>query len=119
MSSYFENVKALYGTREAELNKRVLKFGSTEITLYKRNDISSPSWYFKMRLKGERQYYKRSLRTQSYTEAKELAQERLIEILATLKNGDRVVSLRLVDIFRRYNKHLDDSVRRGVQPDCR
>jgi hypothetical protein len=44
VSSYFENVKALYGAREAERTKRVLRFGTTKITLCKRNDIGSPSW---------------------------------------------------------------------------
>ena len=112
MSSYFKNTKALYGTRGAETNKRVLTFGSTKVTLYQRKDNGSPCWYFKIRLKGERQYYKRSLKTPSFGVAKDLAQDKVIEILAALKNGDRVVSLSLKELFRGYIKHLDDSLRR-------
>lgn len=112
-SSYFKNTKRLYGTRGAELNKRELAIGKTKVTLYQRKDNGSPCWYFKMRVKGERQYYKRSLKTTSFTEAKELAEEKVIELLGSIKAGDKIVSPSLQEIFRQYRKHLEDSVRRG------
>lgn len=112
-SSYFKNTKRLYGTRGAEINKRELAIGKTKVTLYQRKDNGSPCWYFKLRIKGERQYYKRSLKTTLYSEAKELAEERVIELLGAIKAGDKIVSPSLHEIFRQYRKHLDDSVRRG------
>ena len=77
-TNYFKNTKTLYGTRNAERNKRTFTFVKTKVTLYQRADNGSPSWYFKIRLKGERQYYKRSLKTTSFTEAKELAEEKIV-----------------------------------------
>ena len=112
-SSYFKNTKSLYGTRGAEINKRELAVGKTKVTLYQRKDNGSPSWYFKMRVKGERQYYKRSLKTTSFTEAKELAEEKVIELLGAIKAGDKIVSPTLQEVFRQYRKYLEDSVRRG------
>ena len=112
-SSYFKNTKTLYGTRGAEINKRELAIGKTKVTLYQRKDNGSPCWYFKMRVKGERQYFKRSLKTTSFTEAKELAEEKVIELLGAIKAGDKIVSPTLQEIFRQYRKHLEDSVRRG------
>ena len=110
-SSYFKNTKSLYGTRGAEINKRELAIGKTKVTLYQRKDNGSPSWYFKMRIKGERQYYKRSLKTTSFPEAKELAEEAVIGLLGAIKAGDKIVSPSIQEIFRQYRKHLEDSVR--------
>jgi integrase len=112
-STYFKNTKSLYGTRGAEINKRELAIGKTKVTLYQRKDNGSPSWYFKMRIKGERQYYKRSLKTSSFPEAKELAEEAVIGLLGAIKAGDKIVSPSIQEISRQYRKHLEDSVRRG------
>ncbi len=113
-TNYFKNTKTLYGTRNAERNKRTFTFVKTKVTLYQRADNGSPSWYFKIRLKGERQYYKRSLKTASFTEAKELAEEKIVEILGAVKSGNKIVSLTLNNVFRQYKLHLDDQVRRGM-----
>jgi integrase len=111
-SSYFKQAKRLYGTRGAEINKRELQVGKTKVTLYQRKDNGSPCWYFKLRIKGERQYYKRSLKTASFAEAKELAEEKVIALLGSIQQGHKVVSLALADLFRQYRQELDLSVAR-------
>jgi len=110
-SDYFSNVKANYGKREAEKFKRPLpNWSSPKVTLYKLSTEPSASWYFKFRIKGERQYFKRSLRTSNFTEACEQASEQLVEIRAAQQNGAAIVSPTLDETIRLYKLVLEAEV---------
>jgi len=110
-SNYFSNVKANYGKREAEKFKRPLpNWSSPKVTLYKLSTDQDASWYFKFRVKGERQYFKRSLRTSNFTEACERASEQLVDIRAAQQNGESIVSPTLDEIIRLYKLVLEAEV---------
>jgi integrase len=106
-SDYFSDVKRLYGTREAEKFKTVIPFGNIKITLFKLSADVGSSWYFKIRLKGERQYYKRSLRTSDIAEAKSAAMSAVVDILAAQKAGEAIVSPPIQDVLRKFKIHLE------------
>lgn len=110
-SDYFSNVRANYGKRDAEKFKTTLpNWSSPKVTLFKLSADPDASWYFKMRLKGQRQYYKRSLKTAKFSEAQQECFQQVIELLAALKSGEAVVTPTLDDALRQYRLVLESDV---------
>jgi len=119
--------KSRYGKGFSFLEKHELTVGSRKLTLFRRGDQLRPKggdlsaavargvWYFKFRVKGKKNDYKESLKTNSLREAKKLAEDRYLELLSEIKSGHQIQSLNLGDVFRQYGKHLDDQVRRGLK----
>jgi site-specific recombinase XerD len=99
-----------YGTRRAELQKQVILFGTARATIYRRPDVQRGSWYFRTYLKAERRQYKASLKTTDRREAIKFAENELVDILAKVKSGQRILSLSLKDLKRQYLEHIDRRV---------
>lgn len=102
-----------YGSRGYEVDKEVVPFGGVKVTLYRRSDIAASGWFFRLHVKDERRNYRKSLKTTSLAEAKERLPGEVIAILARLQTGQRLLSIRLKDLLRRYRLHLQEQVTNG------
>lgn len=102
-----------YGSRGYEADKEVVPFGGVKVTLYRRSDIAGSGWFFRLHIKEERRNYRKSLKTTSLAEAKEKLPGEVIAILARLQTGQRLLSIRLKDLLRRYRLHLQEQVSNG------
>jgi integrase len=102
-----------YRTRGYEADKRVIQFGTHKITLYKRSDVHNSSWSFRIHLKEEDRHYRKSLRTADYKDAVAASESAVIDLLATVKSGQRVLALRLADLHRKFSVLMDRKVEQG------
>lgn len=102
-----------YRTRGYEADKRIVQFGSHKITLYKRTDVQNSSWNFRIHVKEEDRHYRKSLGTFDYKEALKSSESAVIDLLATVKSGQRVLALRLADLHRKFSVLMDRKVEQG------
>jgi hypothetical protein len=102
-----------YGQRGYEADKRVIQFGTHKITLYKRTDVQNSSWSFRIHVKEEDRHYRKSLGTMDYKEALRASESAVIDLLATVKSGRRVLALRLGDLDRKFSIVMDRKVEQG------
>jgi integrase len=102
-----------YRTRGYEADKRIVQFGSHKITLYKRTDVQNSSWSFRIHIKEEDRHYRKSLGTVDYKEALKVSESAVIDLLATVKSGQRVLALRLADLHRKFSVLMDRKVEQG------
>jgi integrase len=119
--------KAKFGRGYSFLEQEAIAVGSQKLTIYRRGDQLRPkggdledaaakgTWYLRFRIPGYNNYYKISLKTSSYKEAKGFAVDRFLELKAELAKGHKIQSLSLGDLFRQYSVALDDDVRRGLK----
>jgi len=89
-----------------KLSKHVVKFGRAKGLIYRREDLESNSWYFRMYLKDEGRYIRKSLGTTDIREAQEFAEAELVDILAKKKAGAPIISPTFTEICRDFM--LDD-----------
>jgi hypothetical protein len=82
--------------KPSQLNKQVIRFGTHKINIYQRGDVIDSSYYFRIHLKEEDRFYRKSLQTTDRVEARQRAQNELIDLLSKLKTGRRVVASSLV-----------------------
>jgi integrase len=101
-----------YGTRKSELDKEEMQLGNQVITLYRRPDAKQSSWFFRIHIKEEKRHYRQSLRTNDLNQAKFLAQDHAIKIMAKVLSGQRVLDLSLKDLHSKYQVHMDAEVRK-------
>ena len=92
-----------YGTRRSEKNKQVIRFGRTKATIYRRSDIEHSSWFLRIHLTEEGRHYRKSLRTLDREEAINRAHDAVIDVLAKVSSGQRILSLSLTDLVRRFS----------------
>jgi integrase len=102
-----------YGKRNSELDKQVMQFGNHAVTLYRRPDARRSSWYFRIHIKQERRHYRKSLNTNDLNQAKFAAQDEVVNILAKVRSGQRVLDLSLGDLKRQFELHMDRLVEQG------
>jgi hypothetical protein len=57
----------------SQVGQHTLTFGSHKVTLYKRGDTADNGWFFRIHLKDEDRFYRKSLNTKDKEEAKRLA----------------------------------------------
>lgn len=88
-------------------SKRHIRFGHHRVTLYKRDDVIESSYFMRIYLKDEERYFKKSLGTKDQREAIEKAQAEVINLLAKLKAGERVVSITVADLVRKFGVYQD------------
>ena len=100
-----------YGTRGAERDKQVVRFGTHKATLYRRSDIESSSWFVRIHLKEEGRHYRKSLQTTDKQEALARAHTEIINVLAKVQSGQRILALSLKDLVRRFSLHQESLVR--------
>jgi hypothetical protein len=96
-----------YGTRLSETDRKVFRFGNRKYTLYRRSDLELSSWFFRIHLKEEKRNFRKSLRTRDLSEATDRAQSELVQLLSKVESGQRILSLRLIDLVRRFMTHQE------------
>jgi integrase len=82
-------------------------------TLYRRADLSKSSWFFRIYLKEEGRHFRKSLKTGDLQAARELATNEVIQILAKVKSGERILAVSLADLRRRFSLHQQTLVEQG------
>lgn len=122
-----EEAKAKFGKGYSFLEQEMISVGSQKLTIYRRGDqlrprsgdlgkaVAAGSWYLRFRVPGHNNYYKVSLKTSSYREAKASAVDRFLELKAELAKGHKIQSLNLAELFRQYGSYLEETVRRGLK----
>lgn len=96
------------GKSNAALAQVPVKVGTHEGVISRRNDGKSSKFYFRYYLTSEKRYYRKSLDTEDVLEAKKRATDALIEILGKINTGQRVISISLGDLRRKYLFHLQN-----------
>jgi integrase len=99
--------------RPSQVNQFVVPFGTYRITLYQRGDIEESSWYFRIHLKDEDRFYRKSLGTKDKAEAVQKAQDELITLLAKIKAGERILTLSVADLVPKFLAHLNTQAESG------
>lgn len=102
-----------YGTRGAELEKRILSFGQLRATLYRRPDVERSSWFLRVHLKEEGRHYRKSLQTFDRVEAEARAQTEIVNVLAKIQSGQRILAVSLRELERRFSLHLESQAASG------
>jgi integrase len=95
----------------SQVGQHTLQFGSHKVTLYKRGDTGDSSWFFRVHLKDEDRFYRKSLGTKDKEEASRRAHDELVALLAKLQSGQRILALSLSDLVRRFSLHCEALVR--------
>ena len=88
-------------------------FGPYIGSLYRRADLSKSSWFFRIYLKEEGRHFRKSLKTDDVRIARELATKELIQILAKIQSGQRILAVSLADLKRRFSLHQQALVDQG------
>ncbi len=94
--------RAAYGTRGAVRDKETVPFGAYRASIYRRADVGSSSYFMRLYLKDEGRYYRKSLGTKDRREARERATTELVQLLAKLQTGQRILAISLADLKRRF-----------------
>jgi|ERR1039458_4315314 integrase len=94
--------KRLYGTRGAVTDKEAIRFGKYRATIYRRGDVANSSYFLRFYLKDEGRYYRKSLQTQIRREAIALATTEVVNVLAKVESGQRILAISLGDLRRRF-----------------
>lgn len=102
-----------YGTRSAELDKQVIRFGHRKATLYRRKDLEHGSWFLRLYLKEEKRHFRKSLQTSDKREALELAQTEIVNLLSKVQMGQRILAISLGDLVRQYERYLGSQEKSG------
>ena len=105
--------KTLYGTRGAITNKETVRFGKYRTAIYRRGDVANSSFFMRIYLKDEERYFRKSLQTQNRKEAIDLATTELINVLAKVESGQRILAISLGDLRRRYALEQEKQVQSG------
>jgi integrase len=95
----------------SQVGQHTLTFGSHKVTLYKRGDTQDSSWFFRIHLKDEDRFYRKSLDTKDKDVAAKRAHDELIALLSRLQSGQRILALSLTDLVRRFSLHCEELVR--------
>ena len=78
--------------------------------IYKRQDNGSSFWQFRMWVKSERRYYKKSLQTTDFNTAITYAREKAIELITDIKTGRKIYSITLQELVNLYLKHREKEI---------
>jgi integrase len=90
-----------------------INFGKYKITLYRRTDVRVSSWFFSIHLKEEDRKYRKSLNTDDLAKATVAAQTEVINILARVESGQKVLAVSVLDLKRRYALYEQGLVEQG------
>jgi site-specific recombinase XerC len=99
--------------RAGNEDRHVITFGRHRVTLYRRTDVHNSSWFFSLHLREEDRKYRKSLRTDNLNEAKKAAQTEVINILAKVQSGQRILALSLKDLFKRFTTAMAEQINQG------
>lgn len=102
-----------YGSRNSELNKKVIPFGHYKITLYQRADIANSSWFFRVYVKEEGRNYRQSLNTDDLAAAEKAVTHEMVKIIQRIGKGERLLALELKDLVRKFKLESERQVAEG------
>jgi integrase len=88
-------------------------FGPYRGTLYRRADVGKSSWFFRIYLKQEGRHFRKSLKTNDLKIAEELAFKEVIQILARVESGQRILAVSLGELRRRFSEHQQTRLESG------
>jgi integrase len=94
-------------------NTEQITFGPYKGTLYRRVDVKNSSWFLSFYLRAEERHLRKSLRTDDVREARERAVKELIQILAKIETGQRILAVSLADLRKRYGLYEEGLVTQG------
>jgi len=94
----------------SQLNSEIIQFGSRHFTIYQRGDVKHSSWFFRVYLKEEDRFYRKSLKTRDRNTAIQRGTDELIALRVKIDSGQRILSLGLGDLVRRFSLHMDEQV---------
>jgi integrase len=104
---------SLYGTRGAVTDKELIRFGKYRATIYRRSDVANSNFFLRIYLKDEGRYFRKSLRTQNRKQAIDLASTELVNVLAKVESGQRILAISLGDLRRRFALEQEKQVING------
>ena len=64
----------------SQLNSEIIQFGSRHFTIYQRGDVKHSSWFFRVYLKEEDRFYRKSLKTRDRNTAIQRGTDELLII---------------------------------------
>jgi len=102
-----------YGTRSSTTDKETIRFGKYRATIYRRGDVANCSYFLRFYLKEEGRYYRKSLHTHNRKEAIALATTEVVNVLAKVESGQRVLAISLGDLRRRFAMDEEKQVLSG------
>jgi integrase len=105
--------RRLYGTRGAIRDKETVRFGKYRATIYRRGDVANSSFFLRFYLKDEGRYYRKSLQTQNRREAIAMATTEVVDVLAKVESGQRILAISLGDLRRRFALDQEKQVLSG------
>jgi integrase len=98
-----------------ELSRYVVKFGRAKGLIYRREDSDAGVWYFRMFLSDEKRYIRKSLKTTDIREAKEFAEDELVNILSKQKAGQPIIACTFTEAVREFQLHDEKCHKAGLK----
>lgn len=104
-----------YGSRSSLLDSYEIEFAGRKGAIYRRGDSTSQNFQFRLYVREQKTYIRRSLGTAIHKEAVALAQREIAKIDGVVTSGNRVGSVSIFDATRDYLKHLETAVSQGAR----
>jgi site-specific recombinase XerD len=104
-----------YGKRNSLLDSYEIEFAGRRGAIYRRADSSSTNFQFRLYVREQKTYIRRSLGTAIHKEAVALAQREIAKIDGTVSSGQRVGSVSVLDATTEYLKYLESAVAQGAR----
>ena len=90
-----------------------LAFGAYTGTIYRRTDLKESSYFLRVFIKEEGKYIRRSLQTDDVVQARKAATEQIIQIFTKVESGQRVISISLAELKRKFWIQRESLVAQG------
>jgi integrase len=103
--------RVTFSRKPSQLNSEIIPFGSRCFTIYQRGDVTKSSWFFRVYLRDEGRFYRKSLKTTSRRAAIQLGEEEFLALRAKVDSGQRILALSLRELVRRFSLHMEEQVR--------
>lgn len=99
-----------YGSRNSEINKKIIQFGDYTVTIYQRADLTNSSYYFRVWIREEGRNYRQSLNTTDPVAAEKAVTHEMIKTLRRVDNGEKLLALELKDLVRKFKLDCEAKV---------
>jgi len=109
------NAKRDYGSRGSLLDSYEIEFAGRKGAIYRRADSASQNYQFRLYVREQKTYIRKSLGTAIHKEAVALAQREIAKIDGVVSSGQRINSISVLDATKDYLKHLESAVSQGAR----
>jgi integrase len=109
------NAKRDYGSRGSLLDSYEIEFAGRKGAIYRRADSASQNYQFRLYVREQKTYIRKSLGTAIHKEAVALAQREIAKIDGIVSSGQRIDSISVLDATKDYLKHLESAVSQGAR----